>query len=59
MILLSLAGLLLLLGLTALLFPRQILTVDSGPVKADAMVVLGGGMSERPERASCVIWAPE
>jgi len=51
-ILLSLAGLLLLLGLTALWFPRQILTVDSGPVKADAMVVLGGGMSERPERAA-------
>jgi uncharacterized SAM-binding protein YcdF (DUF218 family) len=51
-ILLGLAGLLLLLGLAALLFPRQILTVDSGPVKADALVVLGGGMAERPERAA-------
>ena len=33
-------------------FPQQVLTVDSGPVKADAMVVLGGGLRERPERAA-------
>src|SRR5271170_152186 len=44
--------LLLLLSLAGLIFPRQILTVDSGPVKADALVVLGGGVHERPERAA-------
>ncbi|HEX4343069.1 MAG TPA: YdcF family protein [Verrucomicrobiae bacterium] len=31
-------------------FPQQILTVDSGPVKADALVVLGGGFHDRPQR---------
>jgi uncharacterized SAM-binding protein YcdF (DUF218 family) len=36
-----------LLGLIGFFFPRQILTVDSGPVMADAMVVLGG----TPDRA--------
>jgi len=41
-----------LLGLTAFFFPQQVLTVDSGPVKADAIVVLGGGVTERPERAA-------
>jgi len=44
-----------LLSLTAILawcFPRQLLTVDSGPVNADVMVVLGGGSHERPERAT-------
>ena len=35
-------GLAILLGLAAWLFPQHILTVDSGPVKADVMVVLGG-----------------
>lgn len=45
-------SLLVLLGLAGLLFPREILTVDSGPVKADALVVLGGGFHERPERAA-------
>ena len=43
---------LILLVLVAYLFPQQILTVDSGPVKADVMVVLGGGLRERPERAA-------
>lgn len=50
-----LAGTLVLLVLAALaawLFPQKILTVDSGPVKADVMVVLGGGLSERPVRAA-------
>ena len=45
-------GLLVLLALVALAFPRQILTVDNGPVKADAMVVLGGFATERPQRAA-------
>ena len=34
-------------GLVAWLLPQQVLTVDSGPVQADAMVVLGG----TPDRA--------
>lgn len=34
-------------GLAAWCFPQQVLTVDSGPVTADAMVVLGG----TPDRA--------
>jgi uncharacterized SAM-binding protein YcdF (DUF218 family) len=50
-ILTGLVALLLLLGMAALTFPRQILTVDSGPVKADVLVVLGGG-DERPIRAA-------
>jgi len=33
-------------------FPRQILCVESGPVTADVIVVLGGGSHERPERAA-------
>lgn len=36
-----------LLGFGAYLFPERFLTVDSGPVKADVLVVLGG----RPDRA--------
>ena len=36
----------------ALLFPQKLLTLDNGPVKADVLVVLGGGMNERPERAA-------
>jgi uncharacterized SAM-binding protein YcdF (DUF218 family) len=43
--------LLLLLVVAALLFPQPFLCVDSGPVKADVIVVLGGG-HERPERAA-------
>ena len=34
------------------LLPQQFLTVDSGPVTADIMVVLGGGDLERPQRAA-------
>lgn len=51
-ILSALVGLLLLAGLLAWLFPQQVLTEDSGPVTADALVVLGG----TPDRA---IWAAE
>jgi uncharacterized SAM-binding protein YcdF (DUF218 family) len=43
---------LLLLAATAILFPQQFLCVDSGPVKGDVIVVLGGGVHERPERAA-------
>ncbi len=51
-IFLSLAVLLVLLAAAAWFCPEQILTVDSGPVKADAMVVLGGGAYDRAERAA-------
>jgi uncharacterized SAM-binding protein YcdF (DUF218 family) len=44
--------LLALLAAVAWLFPQRVLTVDSGPVKADAIVVLGGGWPDRPERAA-------
>lgn len=39
--------LIILLSLAAWFFPQQVLTVDSGPVTADALVVLGG----TPDRA--------
>jgi uncharacterized SAM-binding protein YcdF (DUF218 family) len=44
--------LLLLLVAVALVFPGPFLTVDSGPVKADVLVLLGGGSHERSERAA-------
>ena len=44
--------LLVLLGVAAFLFPQKCLCVDGGPVKADVMVVLGGGSHDRPERAA-------
>jgi len=44
--------LLFLLVVVALIFPQSFLCVDSGPVKADVIVVLGGGSHERPERAA-------
>jgi uncharacterized SAM-binding protein YcdF (DUF218 family) len=49
----GLAGLLLIFTAMclALAFPHQFLCTDSGPVKADAIVVLGGG-SDRPARAA-------
>ncbi len=43
---------LLLAGMVAILFPQQILTVESGPVQADVIVVLGGGSGERAVRAA-------
>ncbi len=36
----------------AYFFPQQVLTVDTGDVTADAIVVLGGGLHERPVRAA-------
>jgi uncharacterized SAM-binding protein YcdF (DUF218 family) len=49
---LVLLGLLLLLAVAAMVFPQPFLCVDSGPVKADVMIVLGGGSHERPARAA-------
>jgi uncharacterized SAM-binding protein YcdF (DUF218 family) len=49
---LGLLVLLLLLVVAAFFFPQPFLCVDSGPVKADVIVVLGGGSHERPERAA-------
>jgi uncharacterized SAM-binding protein YcdF (DUF218 family) len=40
------------LALAAFLFPAQVLLMEGGPVQADAIVVLGGGMGERPSRAA-------
>jgi uncharacterized SAM-binding protein YcdF (DUF218 family) len=46
------ALLLLLLILAAWFYPEKFLTVDSGPVTADVIVVVGGGQHERPLRAA-------
>jgi uncharacterized SAM-binding protein YcdF (DUF218 family) len=43
--------LLVFLVVAAYFFPQKLLCVDSGPVNADVMVVLGGGFHDRPERA--------
>lgn len=51
-ILLGFGILLLLAALAAWRFPHQVLTVDSGPVNADVLVVLGGGSFDRPDRAA-------
>jgi len=48
---LALAAVLAALVIVAIVFPQKLLTVDDGPVKADVIVVLGGG-HERPERAA-------
>ncbi len=42
----------LVVGGIACTFPHRLLTVESGDVKADALVVLGGGPEERPQRAA-------
>jgi uncharacterized SAM-binding protein YcdF (DUF218 family) len=39
------------LAAAAFFLPQKLLCVDSGPVKADVIMVLGGGLGERPERA--------
>jgi uncharacterized SAM-binding protein YcdF (DUF218 family) len=49
---LSLAVLFLSLAALAFFLPQKLLCVDSGPVNGDAIVVLGGGLGERPERAA-------
>jgi uncharacterized SAM-binding protein YcdF (DUF218 family) len=51
-VVLVLFTLLVLLAAAALLYPQKFLCVDSGSVKADVMVVLGGGSHDRPERAA-------
>ena len=38
--------------LGALLFPQQVLLIDSGQMHADAIVLLGGGSGDRPTRAA-------
>lgn len=43
---------LLLAGTGCYLFPRAVLTRESGPARAEVLVVLGGGYRERAERAS-------
>ena len=45
-------------GLVLWLFPQQVLTVDSGPFKADVIVILGGAMG-RPKRAAELFAAGE
>jgi uncharacterized SAM-binding protein YcdF (DUF218 family) len=47
-----LLGLSLLAAAAAALFPNALLCKDSGPVKADVIVVLGGGWPERSKRAA-------
>jgi uncharacterized SAM-binding protein YcdF (DUF218 family) len=49
---LGLLVLLLLLVVAAIIFPQPFLCVDSGPVKGDVIVMLGGGSHERSERAA-------
>ncbi|MGD0086864.1 MAG: YdcF family protein [Verrucomicrobiota bacterium] len=44
--------LLVLLAAAALFYPHQFLCVESGRVRADVIVVLGGGSHDRPERAA-------
>ena len=46
------ALLLALLGAVVWFFPGKFLCVDSGPVTAEVIVVLGGGQNERPIRAA-------
>ena len=48
-----------LLAVAGFVFPRQVLTVDSGPVTADVMIVLGGEPVDRPARAAELFKAGE
>ena len=56
LILLLVPGLLVFVGWR---FPQELLLVDAGPVKADVIVVLGGGPTVRPERAAVLYRAGE
>ena len=49
---LLLSALLALVAVVAWFYPEKFLCVDSGPVSADVIVVLGGGVHERPVRAA-------
>ena len=49
---LVLLAVVILFGAAALFFPQKFLCVDNGPVKAEMLVVLGGGSHDRPERAA-------
>jgi len=49
---LLLAAVLALAVAVAWFYPEKFLCVDSGPVQADVIVVLGGGVHERPVRAA-------
>jgi uncharacterized SAM-binding protein YcdF (DUF218 family) len=49
---LALLGLLAAGGMVGLLFPQQMLCVESGDVHADALVVLGGDWGDRAARAA-------
>lgn len=40
------------IGAIAWFYPEKLLCVDSGPVRGDVLVVLGGGLHERPVRAA-------
>jgi uncharacterized SAM-binding protein YcdF (DUF218 family) len=57
-IFLVLGALVMALAAAAWFFPQQVLTVDSGPVKADVIVVLGG-TPDRPVRAAELFKAGE
>jgi len=39
-------------AIVAIFFPRVFLCVDSGPAKADIIIVLGGGAEDRPQYAA-------
>jgi uncharacterized SAM-binding protein YcdF (DUF218 family) len=45
-------AILLLLAAALYFFPKTFLCVDSGPVQADVIIILGGGSHERPMRAA-------
>jgi uncharacterized SAM-binding protein YcdF (DUF218 family) len=46
------SALLALVAVVAWFYPEKFLCVDSGPVSAEVLVVLGGGVHERPVRAA-------